>query len=268
MGLSVLERMKLGIPVVDDLAEGFPRGSLIVFAGPPGIGKSVFIHHAILSMLSRGWRILYIAFDDEPNDVIRSLELFSNKIYKYIEEKKLVFIDGFSVPISGLRENKWVKISPTNPLDSLNTIHNVIRELGVHDLKDLLIVVDSLNEIVLRNEAGLILDFLKGLRGICKKYRAIALVSLHTGIPGLEQLYFAVEYLSDGVVEFGFDPSLEQLGIPLRRLRVVKIKATSHSLEWIPYTILKDGKITMVDIKRIMSSVKQALSEIQEFITK
>ena len=268
IGVDVLERVKLGIPVVDDVVEGFPRGSLIVFAGPPGIGKSVFIHHAVISMLKNGWRVLYIVFDDEPGDVIQSLGSFEANVSRYVDEGMLVFIDGFSVPISGLSESKWVKISPINPIDSLNTIHNVVRELENHNLGRLLIVVDSLNEVVLRNEAGLVLDFLKGLRGICKKYEAIGLVSLHTGIPGLEQLYFAVEYLSDGVVEFGFDPSLEQLGIPLRRLRVVKVKATSHSLEWIPYTILKDGKITMVDVKKIMSSVRQALSELQEFIGK
>jgi len=159
-------------------------------------------------MLRNGWRVLYIVFDDEPSDVIQSLGSFEANINGYVDEGRLVFIDGFSVPIGGLIEGKWVKISPTNPIDSLNTIHNVVRELEHHSFGRLLIVVDSLNEVILRNEAGLVLDFLKGLRGICKKYKAIGLVSLHTGIPGLEQLYFAVEYLSDGVIEFGFDPSL------------------------------------------------------------
>ncbi len=263
-----MDRVKLGIPIVDEFVdEGFPLGSLVVFAGPPGIGKSVFIVHAVIGALNKDWRVIYITFDDEPEDILSVLESFSKDVLVHVSSNRLVLIDGFTVPISGLSGSSWVKVSPTNPLDSLTTIHNIIRESGV-EVGKLLIVVDSLNEIVLRNEAGLVLDFVKGLRGICKRYKALGLVSLHTGIPGLEQLYHAIEYLSDGVIELGFDPSLEQLGIPLRRLRIVKVKATSHSLEWIPYTILRDGKISLVDVKKIMSNIRQALSELQGMITK
>ncbi len=263
-----MDRVKLGIPIVDEFVDdGLPLGSLMVFAGPPGIGKSVFIVHAVIGALGRGWKVIYITFDDEPEDVLSILGLFDRSVSEHVRNGRLVLVDGFTVPISGLSGSSWIKVSPTNPLDSLTTIHNIIRETSI-EAGRLLIVVDSLNEIVLRNEAGLVLDFVKGLRGICKRYKALGLVSLHTGIPGLEQLYHAIEYLSDGVVELGFDPSLEQLGIPLRRLRIVKVKATSHSLEWIPYTILRDGKISLVDVKKIMSNIRQALSELQGMIAK
>ncbi len=254
---------KLGIPVFDDLVEGVRRGSMIVFAGPPGIGKSVFIRYAVLKALSSNGRVVYIVFDEDPTEVLVELASIGNMELNSIRERVLV-LDGFSVKLPGLEEFEHTIIDPMNPIEALNTIYNIIKP---HASEIKLLVIDSINEIILRNEPGIVLDFIKGLKGLCKRYGTTSIIVLHTGIPGLEQIYSAIEYISDSFVEMGFDPSLEQLGIPLRRLRVRKLKGASHSLDWVPYTIGRGGKIMVVDIKKIMESVRTALAELKTLTT-
>ncbi len=254
-----MELIKLGIPVFDDLVEGVRKGSMIVFAGPPGIGKSVFIRHAVLNAISSNSRVLYVVFDDEPNEVLSELSMQSNMNLDGLE-KKVIVLDGFSITLPGLEGYKWARVDPMNPIEALNSIYNTIKPFGSTVR---LLVMDSINEIILRNEPGIVLDFVKGLKSICKRYGIVSILVLHTGIPGLEQMYSAIEYISDSFVEMGFDPSLEQLGVPLRRLRVRKLKGASHTLDWVPYTIGKNGKIMIVDIKKIMESVRTALAELK-----
>ncbi len=258
-----MELIKLGIPVFDDLVEGVRRGSMIVFAGPPGIGKSVFVRYAVLNTVKNDGKVAYVVFDDDPEEILVELANVSGVPVNDIREK-IVVLDGFTVALPGLEEYRTVKIDPMNPMEALNTIHNVIKPI-VSETK--LLVMDSVNEIILRNEPGIVLDFIKGLKSLCKRYGIVSILVLHTGIPGLEQIYSAIEYISDSFVEMGFDPSLEQLGIPLRRLRVRKLKGASHTLDWIPYTIGKSGQIMVVDIKKIMDSVRTALAELKTLTT-
>ncbi len=258
-----MELTKLGIPVFDDLVEGVRKGSMIVFAGPPGIGKSVFVRYAVLNTVTSGEGVTYVAFDDDPEEILVELANASGMKLDDIRGK-VVILDGFSVTLPGLEEYKATRIDPMNPIEALNTIHNVLKLLAS---KIKLLVIDSINEIILRNEPGIVLDFVKGLKSLCKRYCIVSILVLHTGIPGLEQIYSAVEYISDSFVEMGFDPSLEQLGIPLRRLRVRKLKGAFHTLDWIPYTIGRNGKIMVVDIKKIMDNVRTALAELKTLTT-
>ncbi len=253
----------MGIPVFDNLVEGVRKGSLIVFAGPPGIGKSVFIRYAVLNVLSNSGKVVYIVFDEDPTGVLADLTSAKNISIDEIKNRVLV-LDGFLVRVPGLEESEYTAVDPMNPIEALNTMYNVVKP---HASEIKLLVIDSINEIILRNEPGIVLDFIKGLKGLCKRYNIISVIVLHTGIPGLDQIYSAMEYLSDSFVEMGFDPSLEQLGIPLRRLRVRKLKGASHSLDWVPYTIGKGGKIMVVDIKKIMESVRTALAELKTLTT-
>ncbi len=258
-----MELIKLGIPVFDNLVEGVRKGSMIVFAGPPGIGKSVFVRYAVLNTITKGEKVVYVVFDDDPKEILIELANAGSMKLDVIREK-VVILDGFSITLPGLEEYGVTKIDPMNPMEALNTIHNVLKPLA-SEIK--LLVIDSVNEIILRNEPGIVLDFIKGLKSLCKRYGTVLILVLHTGIPGLEQIYSAVEYISDSFVEMGFDPSLEQLGIPLRRLRVRKLKGASHTLDWIPYTIGRNGKIMIVDIKKIMDSVRTALAELKTLAT-
>lgn len=59
----MMEREKIGIKAIDGMVEGgIPRGSIIGISGPPGVGKSIFNLHFILTGAKKGQKMhLYIS---------------------------------------------------------------------------------------------------------------------------------------------------------------------------------------------------------------
>ncbi len=253
--------VKLPIPLISDIVEGFPPGGLIVFAGYPGIGKSVFINTALVNSLKEGYGCVYVAIDSSVDEVVDILSDKGVSVGELVDRGCLKFVDGFSIELHSIAGSiPYTRISALKPIETLDTIYNSLDTLSC---KKKLLVIDSLNEFLMRNEPGIAIDFVKGLKLIGRKTCSICLVSLHLGIPGLEQLYSSIEYLSDGFIEMGFDPRLEELGIPLRRLRVKKMRGAGHELQWIPFTIARGGRIEVVDIKQVISSVRASLAELK-----
>ncbi len=257
----MVELISLPIPLVSSVVEGFPRGGLIVLAGYPGIGKSVFINTTLANALGEGFGCVYVAIDSSVEEIIDDLSERGVDVDSLLSSNRLRFIDGFSIELHAIvRTLSYTRVSILKPVETLDTLYNSLETL---DADKKLLVIDSLNEFLMRNEPGIAIDFVKGLKLIGRKTGCISLVTLHLGIPGLEQLYSSIEYLSDGYIEMSFDPRLEELGIPLRRLRVKKMRSASHELQWIPYTIAKGGRIEVVDIKQIISSVRASLAELK-----
>jgi len=263
------ERIKFGIPVLDDaLTAGVSRGTTLLFIGPPGVGKSLFIYYAIKNFLERGELVLIVSFDDDPNAVLYSLSSIGVDVEKYVKNKQLLIIDGFYHPLKPKGESKTpgvvASIQPTNPIEALEKVGVILEELNFKNGKGLF-VVDSLNEVMLRSEITVPLDFVKALRAEVKSRGMIAIVSIHTGMEGAENLLFALEYSSDGVIEFGFDPNLENIGIPLRRLKVKKLRGTPHVLTWVPYSITDEG-ITPVNMAELANRLRNIITQMRKEI--
>ncbi len=213
---------KLPVPLVSDLVDGFPIGGLIIFAGVAGAGKSVFVNNTLINSLRQGYRVVYVTLDNTVDKIFEILRRNNIEPVEAINSGRLYVINGFSVEVRGFKPGIDVpSTNPLKPIESLSTIYMVLSEI-----KDerTLVILYSITEFLMRNEPGIALDFIKGLKLILRKYCAIGLATLHLGIEGLEQVYGSIEYISDDYIEMYFDPTLEQLGIPLRRLRVKKLK--------------------------------------------
>lgn len=125
-----------------------------------------------------------------------------------------------------------------------------------------LLVIDSLNEIMTKSDPSRVLDFIKGLRLIAKQHEMIGVVAIHTKIPGFEQLEEMLKFTLDGIIELSFDESFAQVGIPLRRIRIVRVKNAPHSLSWVPFTI-SQRTIMPVDIKELMEHLRKMVAELR-----
>jgi len=261
----IMDKIVFKDPILGSaFSEGIPRGSLVVFAGVPGVGKSVFIYNIVASLLKEGEKVVYTLFDEDPLNLASQLKLFNVNVDQFLEKETLILIDVFGASIPELESGLKIAATLTSidPMECFRTIHRVIKEKGIKNQG--LLVIDSLNEVILRYQPGIILDFIRNIRRLVKAYGLVCIATLHTGIPGLEQIYATIEYVSDCYVEFSFDPQLEELGIPLRRFRVKKLKGASHSLQWIPYTILRGGKISPVDLKSIVETVRSTMTKLRE----
>lgn len=263
MGVKGCGRVKFGVPILDQLfMAGVPLGSLILFEGPPGVGKSVFLYSVLEKFLEKGENAVILCFDDDPYAIVSSLKYLGLKIEEYMEKGQLGIVDGFHHPlrrrlpieILGVIE----EVDPGDVNRTLEKIELVLEDRGFKDCKGLLIV-DSLNEIILRADLTTVVDFVKALRAESKSRGHLTIATLHLGMEGVTNLIFALEYMSDAVVEFGLDPNLEQIGVPLRRVRVRKVRGAPHSLNWIPYTITDKG-ISTVDVGELATKLKSLLS--------
>lgn len=259
-------RIKFGISVLDyGFTAGIPLGSLILFSGPPGVGKSVFLYTTIKSFLTRGSKVLLVCFDDDPRGVMTALKRLGVDIERYIKDNSIGIIDGFYHPLRGSIQQGEGVLAVVNPSDLNEVIEKIklsIEKMGLKDGNGIL-AIDSLNELIMRNDVISVIDFVKALRAEAKYRDILILSTLHLGMINVENLIFALEYVSDAVVEFGLDPNLEQLGIPLRRLRVKKARGVPHSLQWIPYTITDEG-ISLVDIEELRSKLRSIISKLKE----
>jgi KaiC/GvpD/RAD55 family RecA-like ATPase len=235
-------RVGFGVPLLDELVPGgVPLGSLVVVSGPPGIGKSFLVDMVRSKHLSDGRPVFQVSLDDMPPS---------------IEDELFVAINGFKTSVPGAPRNNWISIDPEHPDRALETIVSAVdgfRERA--GVEGGLIIVDSLNTILVESEAFIALDFIRGVKALVRTRGMLGLSTLHTGIPGFEQLEAILSYMADGVVDLDFDPSMEELGIPLRRMRVRRMRGASHSMQWIPFTLTDKGPVA-VDLSSLLQEAR------------
>jgi len=258
---------KLGIPIVDDLLpQGIPVGSVIGITGPPGMGKTILISICVKESLKHNETVIHIALDDDPLTVISELESIGIDISKAISKGRFFIVDCYSSlgVSSRLQYPDFIKkiiisADPSKPPDILDRLLTMIRE---YNISKGLLVIDSLNEIMTKSDPSRVLDFVKGLRLITRQHEMIGIVAIHTKIPGFEQLEEMLKFTLDGIIELSFDESFAQVGIPLRRIRIVRVKNAPHSLSWIPFTI-SQGTIMPVDVKALMERLRKMIAELR-----
>jgi len=214
-------RVVTGIEGFDSLIEGgLPRNSVIIVAGGPGAGKTIFsaqyIHHGALN----GEKGVYVSFGEAANAFKEYMQRFGLDFQKLEKEGKVAILD-LTVPKLGLETN-------------LDLIEQRVRDLGAKRL-----VIDSFSAIALA--LGEKVDVRTTLHMLTKLLREIKCTTImvvdvsigsQTIGTGLE------EFLADGIILL--DTSLE--GAQLQRsLLVRKMRGTNHSIRTNPYIISGQG---------------------------
>jgi len=221
-------RTKLGVSIVDDLvSDGVPNTSTVLVLGDPGSGKSILCQQILANGLMAGGCGIYAAFDDAPDDVRSSMADFGHDVQGYEEKGRLVFIGG----------------SSTNQPD-FNTLNLRLSEAlermkGAEGTK---IIVDSLTSLLSSQQGrpGLGLDFIRALNAKVRAYGGLCFYGLNR--QGFDEKTLAlVKDLSDGVIEMKLE---EQHGSLRSYVRVSKMKGSSHSKKWLPYSIDPKAGIT------------------------
>jgi len=260
-----MDSISLGIPLLDDiLPRGIPTGSHVLLKGPLGCGKSYIVIELAKSWIMRGSSVVYVSIDDEPEyimDILKSI-MDPSTVDSALRNGNLVFIDLFTPGMDLLHQTKRLDIGIIRPRggDGDYDVKSIIEALSGSVSKSSLIVIDSLNELILRAEPRSLLDFIKSVRLVSRLHGALALSVVHTG-NDVDAVIDAVEFSMSGILEVDIDPTLQQVGLVVRRVRVRRMRGVPHSLNYVHFDITDKG-LVLVDIDNLIKSLNETLRRI------
>ncbi|NPU09142.1 circadian clock protein KaiC [Bradyrhizobium sp. 83002] len=233
--LPVIAKSPTGIDGLDEVTfGGLPQGRPTLLCGAAGCGKTLFamtfLYNGAVAYDEPG---VFIAFEEQPEDLIKNVGSLSYDIERLIEQRKIV-------------------------VDHIHLDRNEIEEAGDYDLDGLFIrigfaidsvgakrvVIDTIetlfggldNQAVLRSELRRLFEWLKS-KGVT------AIITGERG-DGTLTRYGLEEYVADCVILLD-NRVHDQLST--RRLRVVKYRGTAHGTNEYPFIIDQEG-ITVMPI--------------------
>jgi len=127
-----IERAPTGIPGLDPLLEGgFPKGRSILVTGEPGTGKTIFALQFLLDGLARGEKGIYVAADEEPNDILEQANSLGWDLEKHIEQKDFAILNAgtYLSSLGGSGKEHHVDINK-----AIGDLANYVNRLGARRL--------------------------------------------------------------------------------------------------------------------------------------
>ncbi len=224
-------RLPTGIPGLDQhLKGGFPAGSLILVAGPPGTGKSIFGAQYLLKGLQLGSGGVLVdtcqitdTIDELSTDFqwdrglvgkIRSVDCFNFRIGE--KAGNTVHIGSFGEVIIMINELLETRDGPLEHGGRL--------------------VVDSFSDFILYNSLESSLRFLQVLRTSLKYHQknSVTTVILLDSGEDDQKTVQSLEYVTDATIKMNANESG-------RFMMISRMKSTPTNFNWIPFNI-HDGK--------------------------
>ncbi|MFP4317227.1 MAG: circadian clock protein KaiC [Desulfovibrionales bacterium] len=225
----VLEKTPSGIAGLDDVTGGMPRNRIILIAGGPGTGKTLFGTHFIVSgALEFDEPGVFVSFEESEEEIAQNVASLGWDLHELTRQQKII-------------------------VDNVRLNRDEILETGAFDLEGLFIrmqhAIDSIgakrvvldtveylfsglpNELILRSE-------LKRLFRWLKEKGVTTIVTGEKGTGGGITRFGLEEYVSDCVIELDHRITEE---VSTRRIRVVKYRGSVHGTNEYPFLITEHG---------------------------
>ena len=224
MSEFVIERVKTGIPGLDELVEGgFPKGDTILIAGRAGTGKSImanqFLYNGATEYDEPG---VLVTLEESPHLIKRNMMRFGMDLDAQVKKKKLAIVD-----LSPSKEVTPMKISeyPSFDLSGLEAIIlNHVKKLGAKR-----VVIDTLAILAYKFRSRDILreEFFKLTANITRAGTTLILTSeipaQHDGLG-----VFDIEaFLASGVIVL-YNEMISETSRS-RSIEVLKLRGSKHS---------------------------------------
>jgi KaiC/GvpD/RAD55 family RecA-like ATPase len=224
MNDHVIDRVKTGIPGLDELIEGgFPRGDTILIAGKAGTGKSIlatqFIYKGAVEYDEPG---VFVTLEEPPHLIKRNMIQFGMDLEKLVKEKKISIVD-----LSPSKEVTPVTIGeyPSFDLSGLEAIIlNHVKKLNAKR-----VVLDTLSIMAYKFKSRDILreEFFKLAASITRTGCTLLLTS---EIPAQDQglgVFDIEAFLASGVIVL-YNEKISDTSRS-RSIEVLKLRGSKHS---------------------------------------
>ncbi|MCD6084531.1 MAG: KaiC domain-containing protein [Desulfurococcales archaeon] len=230
----MVERIKTGIPGMDEILHGgVPKRNVMLLAGGPGTGKSIFGQQYLWSGLKSGEPGVFVALEEHPVQVRINMAQFGWDVRPYEEKGLFAMVDAFTAGIGeAAKRERYVVRDP----DDVNLLIDVIRE-AIRDVSAVRVVVDSVSTLYLTKPSlarATVMRLKRVLSGLGTTSILVSQVSVTErgfGGPG-------VEHAVDGIIRLDLD---EIDGELKRSLIIWKMRGTSHSMRRHPFIITDEG---------------------------
>ena len=204
------ERISSGIPRLDAMmgGVGYYRGSSILISGTAGTGKSSFAAHFVDAACRRGERVLYFAFEESANQIMRNMCSIGIDLHPWMQSD-LLYIQATRPAFTGLEMH-------------LTMMHKAITVFKPH-----VVIVDPLNSFVVADNETDVKAMLMRLVDFLKMQQITGLfTSLTAGGDAFEQTDVAISSLIDTWILLR---DIELGGERNRGLYVLKSRGMAHS---------------------------------------
>ena len=231
-----MERVVTGIPGFDDILHGgIPRRNVVLLAGGPGTGKSIFGYQYLYNGLKKGEHGILVALEEHPVQIRISMSQFGWDVSEYEAAGEFAIVDAFTAGIGeAAKRERYVVRAP----DDFQSLIDVLRA-AIREVKAERVVVDSVTTLYITKPVlarSMVLQLKKILSGMGCTSILISQVSVTErgfGGPG-------VEHAADGIVRL----DLDEINGELRRSLIVwKMRGTAHSMKRHPFEITGSGII-------------------------
>ncbi len=230
----MVERIKTGIPGMDEILHGgIPKRNVVLLAGGPGTGKSIFGQQYLWNGLKNGEPGVFVALEEHPVQVRINMAQFGWDVRPYEEKGLFAMVDAFTAGIGeAAKRERYVVRDP----DDVNMLIDVVRE-AIRDVNAVRVVVDSVSTLYLTKPSlarATVMRLKRVLSGLGTTSILVSQVSVTErgfGGPG-------VEHAVDGIIRLDLD---EIEGELKRSLIIWKMRGTSHSMRRHPFIITDEG---------------------------
>lgn len=223
------ERISSGIKQLDDLlgGGGYYKGSTVLVTGQAGTGKSTFSIAFAKAACERGERILFLAFEESPKQIIRNMHTVGFNLQPFVDNGCLKIV-AFRPSLRGLEEH-------------LIQIHELVKEFDPKCvvMDPITSLIDIGSRIEVKSLLTRIMDFLRE-RTITLLITVLSPgcespVETDIGISSLMDTWVALDYAKKG-------DSLQRI------IYIVKSRGMGHSFKKQRMLISAEGiSIEVVD---------------------
>jgi KaiC/GvpD/RAD55 family RecA-like ATPase len=230
-----MERVKTGIPALDDLlGGGFPKGSTILVSGDSGTGKTIFCMQYLYWGAAKEEPGIMVTFEERPQDLRRECLQFGWDLAPLEEEGRLAIVDVTSTRSGAPSRERYVAPRDMGVEALITTVYQIGREIGASRVG-----IDSIPALGLMYEdRGELRRNLFKLSNLLLEMGVTAIMTTEKPMGGYLGTYGFEEYLTRGVISLKIE---EQSGQLRRSLIVRKMRETNHSMARVPYEITARG---------------------------
>jgi circadian clock protein KaiC len=216
------ERVSSGVPRLDAMlgGKGYYRGSSILVSGTAGTGKTSLAAHFALETAKRGERVLYLAFEESPKQLLRNTKTIGVDLEPYVK-KGLLRLDASRPTLHGLEMH-------------LVRIHKLVT-----DFKPSAVVVDPISNLV---NTGSALDTESMLLRLVDFLKASQVTAFFTNLTSGGRPWESTDVgISSLIDTWMLVRDIESGGERNRGLYVLKSRGMKHSNQIREFVITPEG---------------------------